>query len=433
MSSVAGAKLGGADDKTKSAAASTTTPAGPRKGGNGLPKRLTSESQSKVQTLFDYVPQSMESSALFGASTSDDVGVDPQFYTLGLKYSNGIIQGSNQRCIALLRTLTSYIRFFVTPEGKDFRHHFVTQLKINLNFLKKCRPFAVSMENAIEYFNSKCHGTSAESLEMNESDVKSEWTSALNDYLEGIIKAKEAIVEKSMDKIKNGDTILVYGHSEVISDILVAVSKQGTIKFSLIIIGDRPLAQERKGKGLEIVSALNEDSINSLTYTSFTGLSSIIQTVTKVFLGAHALLTNGGVLAHVGTAQIALMASTYNIPVLVCCETYKFCDKSPTDSFFHNELGFGFGKIQTLKGRLEEASGITSSSGSGAGGAEEEQALIESLMREAVLLTPVIKYDLTPPELVTAVITDVDILPCMSVPVVLRVQENRHLTSLHRS
>lgn len=384
-------------------------------------KRLISESQSKVQTLFDHVPQSVESDALFGPSTMNHAGVAPIFYTLGLKYSIGAIQGSNQRCIALLQTLTQYIGSFVTSEGRDFRHHFVTQLKVNLNFLKKCRPFAVSMENAMEFFNSKCHGTS-ESLELSESVIKAEWIEALNEYLEGITKAKEAIVEKSMDKIKDGDTILVYGYSEVISDILVAVAKCATIKFSLVIIGDRPLAQERKGKGLEIVSALNEESLLSLTYTSITGLSSIIPSVTKVFLGAHALLTNGGVLAHVGTAQIALMASAHNIPVLVCCETYKFCDKSPTDSFFHNELGFGFGEIQSLKGKLD-----------GSGTTGDDSGIVHSLQAEGVLLTPVIKYDLTPPELVTAVITDVDILPCMSVPVVLRVQENRHLTSLRKS
>lgn len=61
--------------------------------------------------------------------------------------------------------------------------------------------------------------------------------------------------------------------------------------------------------------------------------------VSKVFLGAHALLANGYVMSRVGTSQIALVAKAFNVPVLVCCETYKFCDRVQTDSFVSNELG----------------------------------------------------------------------------------------------
>lgn len=61
--------------------------------------------------------------------------------------------------------------------------------------------------------------------------------------------------------------------------------------------------------------------------------------MSKVFLGAHALLANGYVMSRVGTSQIALVAKAFNVPVLVCCETYKFCERVQTDSFVSNELG----------------------------------------------------------------------------------------------
>ena len=60
---------------------------------------------------------------------------------------------------------------------------------------------------------------------------------------------------------------------------------------------------------------------------------------TKVFLGAHALLANGCVMSRVGSSQIALVAKSFNVSVLVCCETYKFCERGQTDSFVLNELG----------------------------------------------------------------------------------------------
>ncbi len=44
-------------------------------------------------------------------------------------------------------------------------------------------------------------------------------------------------------------------------------------------------------------------------------------------LGASALLSNGSVISRAGTATVALMATQRNVPVLVCCETYKFSEK----------------------------------------------------------------------------------------------------------
>ena len=62
-----------------------------------------------------------------------------------------------------------------------------------------------------------------------------------------------------------------------------------------------------------------------------------------MFLGAHALLANGYVMSRVGTSQVALVAKAFNVPVLVCCETYKFCERVQTDSFVSNELGIEMG------------------------------------------------------------------------------------------
>ena len=62
--------------------------------------------------------------------------------------------------------------------------------------------------------------------------------------------------------------------------------------------------------------------------------------MTKVFLGAHALLTNGYVMSRIGSSIIAMVAKANNVPVLVCCETYKFCERVQTDAFVFNELGW---------------------------------------------------------------------------------------------
>ena len=52
-------------------------------------------------------------------------------------------------------------------------------------------------------------------------------------------------------------------------------------------------------------------------------------------------------MSRVGTSLISLIAKSSNVPVLVCCETYKFSERVQTDSFVFNELGKQ-GSIQAL-------------------------------------------------------------------------------------
>lgn len=128
--------------------------------------------------------------------------------------------------------------------------------------------------------------------------------------------------------------------------------------------------------------------------------------VTKVFLGAHALLANGYVMSRAGTAQIALLAKAFNVPVLVCCETHKFSERVQTDAFVYNEIGDPNDLVLSCGARL---------------GNKQNACLVN--WSSINHLTPLhLYYDVTPPELVTAVVTELAILPCTSVPVILRIK-----------
>lgn len=61
--------------------------------------------------------------------------------------------------------------------------------------------------------------------------------------------------------------------------------------------------------------------------------------VTKVLLGAAAILSNGTVLSRAGSAAVAMSAAASSKPVLVCCEAFKFHERVQLDSITHNELG----------------------------------------------------------------------------------------------
>ena len=107
--------------------------------------------------------------------------------------------------------------------------------------------------------------------------------------------------------------------------------------FRVVVADGRP-----KFEGKEMVRRIVNMGVHC-TYILASAVPYIIQEVSKVFLGAHAVLANGCVMSRVGTSQMALVAKSHNVPVLVCCETYKFTERVQTDSFVFNELGM-YGK-----------------------------------------------------------------------------------------
>lgn len=148
-----------------------------------------------------------------------------------------------------------------------------------------------------------------------------------------IAKAAEAISITMREKISDGDVILTFGCSSLIQHILLE-AKSADRKFRVIIVDTRP-----NHEGLEMLRRLVAKDI-SCTCVQINAVGFIMPQVTKVLLGAHALLANGYVMSRSGTAQVALIAKHFNVPVLVCCETHKFSERVQTDAFVYNEIGW---------------------------------------------------------------------------------------------
>lgn len=110
-------------------------------------------------------------------------------------------------------------------------------------------------------------------------------------------------------KITNDDNILIYGYSSLITQVLLEARRKFP-KMHVIVVDSRP-----KLKGKSILEHLIKHDINC-TYTSINGISFVMNRVSKVLLGAHALLANGYVMSAIGSSQIALVAKSFNVPVV---------------------------------------------------------------------------------------------------------------------
>uniref|UniRef100_A0A3Q1FLW5 Translation initiation factor eIF2B subunit delta n=1 Tax=Acanthochromis polyacanthus TaxID=80966 RepID=A0A3Q1FLW5_9TELE len=344
-------------------------------------------------SLFSHLHQYSRKAPLTQQVSIPSTVIHPAVVRLGLQYSQGIVTGSNARSVALLHAFKQVIRDYTTPPNEELSRDLVNKLKPYISFLNQCRPLSASMGNAIKYIKKEISNIPSQ---CKEEEAKSKLLNCIECYInEKIILAAKAIAKSAIEKISDGDVILIYGCSSLVNHILCEAFEKSR-KFRVIVVDSRPRLE-----GREALRRLVQKGI-SCTYVLISAVSYVLPEVSKVFLGAHALLANGYVMSRVGTSQIALVAKAFNVPVLVCCETYKFCERVQTDSFVSNELDDPDDLIVTRKGKTHL----------------KDWQEVPSLG----LLNLV--YDVTPPDFVDLVITDLGLgmIPCTSVPVVLRVK-----------
>ncbi|NWT29297.1 EI2BD factor, partial [Cardinalis cardinalis] len=374
--------------------------------------------------LFSHLHQYSRKKPLTQQMSIPSTVIHPAVMRLGLQYSQGIINGSNARCIALLEVFKQLIRDYSTPPNEELSRDLVAKLKPHISFLNQCRPLSASMGNAIKFLKKEI---SCLPDTLREDEAKEKLQDVIDKYLrEKIVLAAEAISRSAFEKINDHDVILVYGCSSLVNRTLCdAHAKQGRA-FRVIVVDSRPRLE-----GRETLRRLVRHGIHC-TYVMINAISYVLPEVSKVLLGAHALLANGSVMSRVGTSQIALVSKAYNVPVLVCCETYKFCERVQTDSFVSNELGTASvpfpppGTVLLSQGAVPPpiliASPLSADDPDDLIVLRKGQAQLGGWAENKSLRLLNLVYDVTPPDLVDLVITDLGMIPCTSVPVVLRVK-----------
>lgn len=142
----------------------------------------------------------------------------------------------------------------------------------------------------------------------------------------------------------------------------------------------------------------------SCTYGLLSSLTVLMQRASVVLVGAASVLGNGALYARSGTALCAKAAHACRVPVIVCCETYKFSEHIRLDGYSLNESApptdlLSTHPSDTLISRQEW----------------ETQQQNGPGLHSLVLL-----YDITPPQYITMVASEVGLSTPESVGVILR-------------
>ncbi|KAL8917087.1 MAG: hypothetical protein Q9172_005992 [Xanthocarpia lactea] len=322
--------------------------------------------------------------------------VHPSVLALGLQMSNYIVCGSNARCVSTLLVFKRVIDAYTTPPGTSLPRHLTLHLSTQIEYLVSCRPLSISMGNAIRWLKM---AISTIDPGTPEHQAKAQLCSAIDNFIrERVTVAGQAIASSAFPRIRDGDIILTFAKSSIVERTLAEAYRQGK-KFQVIVVDSGPLFE---GRNLAI--ALSNLGMQ-VQYASIHTLSHIVQDATKVFLGAHAMMSNGRLYSRIGTSLVAMMAKDLNIPVIVLCESIKFTDKVALDSIAANEIApsHELGFFRTSADKSEEEGDWRSASN---------------------LVGLNLMYDLTPAEYIHMVITEYGNLPPSSVPVVQRLSTN---------
>ncbi|KOM33110.1 hypothetical protein LR48_Vigan01g266600 [Vigna angularis] len=289
------------------------------------------ESRTRVE-LFQHLPQYEHGTKLSSLESKFfhlDL-VHPSVFEVGLRYSAGEISGGNARCIAMLRALQDAIRDYCTDHEKALVRNLTAKINSYVSFFAECRPLSMSMGNAIRFVKSRIVNLS---LNYSEFEAKTTLCSDIDRFInEKIILADKVIVRHAFTKIKDGDVLLTYGLSCVVEMILLYAHELGK-KFRVVVVDSQPRLE-----GQALLRRLVAKGL-SCTYTHINAVSYIMHEVTRVLLGASAVLSNGTVYSRVGTSCVAMVAHAFRVPVLICCEAYKFHERVLLDSICSNELG----------------------------------------------------------------------------------------------
>ncbi|CAG8972039.1 hypothetical protein HYALB_00004903 [Hymenoscyphus albidus] len=311
----------------------------------------------------------------------------PAVLALGIQMSNYSICGSSARLVATLQAFKRVIESYTTPPGNTLTRHLTSHvLSPQIEYIASCRPISISMGNAIRWLKLEI---SKVDIDTPEADAKKALCEGIDVFIrERVTFADQVIANSAAEKIRDGDVILTYAKSSIVQHALVKAHEDGK-KFGVIVVDSRPLHE-----GKHLAAALAGLGIE-VKYCLTNGLSHNIQDATKVFLGAHAMMSNGRLFSRAGTALVAMEANDNDKPVLVLCETIKFTERVALDSIVHNEIAPPDELVIT-------------------GGALEAWRDIPHLQ----LCNPM--YDVTPAEYIQMIVTESGNVPPTSVPVLHR-------------
>ncbi|KAG2372542.1 uncharacterized protein HKW66_Vig0205890 [Vigna angularis] len=152
--------------------------------------------------------------------------------------------------------------------------------------------------------------------------LKHDVIEAVNELIQDITSCHEQIAEQAVEHIHQNEVILTLGSSKTVFEFLCA-AKEKKRSFKVFVAEGAPryrghlLAKELAARGLQTTVIADSASF------------AMISRVNMVIVGAHAVMSNGGVIVPIGLHMVALAARRHAVPFVVLAGSHKLCPLYP--------------------------------------------------------------------------------------------------------
>lgn len=268
-----------------------------------------------------------------------------------------------------------------TSECEDSTE-FIDDMKKAAKILATARPTAVSAPNAVRFLFKRLN----EALKGNKEceQLRNVVIASAEEFIEFSEKATRKIGEIGANRLRDGDMIMTHCHSSNVYSVLKTAHGQRK-QFEVYCTETRPRLQ-----GLIMAKQLRDAGIPT-TLIVDCAARYFMEDFDHAIFGADAIAANGAVVNKIGTSEIALVAHEARVRTMVAAETYKF------------DPG-------TLAGELVEIEER----------APEEVVSNLSEYRGITIRNPA--FDITPPEYIDVVVTEMGVIPPQAAVLVLTEQ-----------
>jgi translation initiation factor eIF-2B subunit beta len=140
---------------------------------------------------------------------------------------------------------------------------------------------------------------------------------AIQELIDELDTVDTSIAKDARDHIHSGEVIFTLGYSKTVEVFLKAASKDR--KFTVIVAECAP-----DYSGHVLARALSSAGISTLLVPDSSTFT-LMPRISKILLGAHSILANGGLLTYAGSRMVAEAARAHSTPTVVLAGVYKVC------------------------------------------------------------------------------------------------------------
>jgi len=157
-------------------------------------------------------------------------------------------------------------------------------------------------------------------------DLRSDILNATLELSSELESSADNIAEDAEKHIHQRDVVLTVGKSRTVAKFFEK-AKEKERQFEVIVVSGGPF-----DTGRDMVKDLRNKHNIPATLVDDTGVFSVMSRVSKVIIGTHTILANGGLKAVSGCHPVLLVAKYYNVPVIVLAPLYKLSPEYPLSS-----------------------------------------------------------------------------------------------------